>query len=65
MKNPLLLVLALFWLLSGVYVVSKPTSFHRNIQYPWKKLPVWAAKLLGVGLFLGGMLMLRAYVRAQ
>jgi hypothetical protein len=43
-----LLVFAIFWLIGGLYVVVKPRGFLERTQAPWTKLPVWAARLLGI-----------------
>jgi len=63
LRDLALLGIALFWLGSGVYVVTKPGLFLKNTQFPWTKLPVWGARLLGVVFLLGGLVMLQVYVR--
>lgn len=57
-----LLVIALFWLASGVYITAMPDRFIRNTQFPWNKLPDWGARMLGIAILVGGMLILRVYI---
>ncbi len=53
---------ALFWLASGVYVTLNPKNFLRKTQFPWSKLPLWGARILGFGFFAGGIVMICAYI---
>jgi hypothetical protein len=53
---------ALFWLASGVYVTLNPNRFIHNTQFPWTKLPLWGARILGIALIAGGVVMIRAYI---
>ena len=55
-------IIALLWLASGVYITAKPDRFIRNTQFPWTKMPPWGARMLGSAIFIGGMLILRAYI---
>jgi len=57
-----LLVIALLWLASGTYMTVKPYRFIANTQFPWTKLPAWGARMLGIAIFVGGILILRAYI---
>ena|SRR5271157_6107538 len=56
------LIIALFWLVCGTYIAVRPTQFIRNTQFPWANLPVWGARVLGVIIFVGGTLILGAYI---
>jgi len=57
-----LLFIALFWLVCVAYIAVKPDSFLRHTQFPWTKLPVWGARVLGIAILIGGGLILRFYI---
>jgi hypothetical protein len=57
-----LLIIALFWLASGMYITVRPDRFIRDTQFPWTKLPTWGARMLGIAIFIGGTLILSAYI---
>jgi hypothetical protein len=57
-----LLAIALLWLGSGLYIAVRPRAFIQKTQFPWTKLPVWGARLLGIAILIGGLLILRAYI---
>ncbi len=61
MKDWPLLPIALFWIVSGAYITVKLRAFLRNTQFPWTSLPYWAARLLGIVLLIGAVVMLRIY----
>jgi predicted anti-sigma-YlaC factor YlaD len=62
-RNYSLLVIGLFWGASGVYVAARPTSFIKITQYPWTKLPVLAARLLGTAILVVGAVMVHLFAR--